>query len=184
MEERVTQMGCAVFLQTVDARDNFQQARDEFVFAVSNCFIVCRELRFQAWVRQKLLASLVRNLYLFEFYYIIANRLIDTCATGGWFMSGRFFALRLLSAAFKLLAIVNLIAMIGAIVIILIDATDFPTIDSKLPVIGGAAVAAIIGTVLLFGIGQLLDVLMAIEMNTRAMTKILQRTGKLMDERL
>ena len=99
-------------------------------------------------------------------------------------MNRRFFALRLLSAAFKLIAIINLIAMIGVVIIVLIDATGFPTIETKLPVIGGAALLAIIGTILIFGFGQLLDLWMAIEINTRAMTKILQRTGKLMDERL
>lgn len=99
-------------------------------------------------------------------------------------MKSRFFALRLISGIFKLLGVLALIAMIGVIVLVLLDATGFPTIETKLPVIGGAVVGAILGFLLLWAIGQFIDLLMAIEINTRATTKMLQRTGRLMDERL
>ncbi|MDZ4768687.1 MAG: hypothetical protein SGJ24_06125 [Chloroflexota bacterium] len=99
-------------------------------------------------------------------------------------MKQRFFALRLISGIYKLLAILALVAAIGVIVIVLVDSTAFPQIDDKLPVVGFAVVAAILLPLILWGLAQLFDVLMAIEINTRATTKMLQRTGKLMDERL
>lgn len=99
-------------------------------------------------------------------------------------MRRRFFALRLISGIYKLLAILSVIAMIGVIVVVLLDATNFPDVSSKLPVIGGAVAAAIVAPLILWGIAQLFDLLMAIEINTRASNKLLQRMGRLMDERL
>lgn len=99
-------------------------------------------------------------------------------------MRRRFLAIRLLSGIFKLLAILNLIAMIGVIVYVLVTVEGFETIEAKLPVMGAAAAIAIVGGVLLWAIGQMLDLFMAIEINTRASNKMLQRMGRLMDERL
>jgi hypothetical protein len=74
--------------------------------------------------------------------------------------------------------------MIGSIVIVLIDATSFPTIESKLPVIGAAVGAGIAGTLVLLAIGQFIDLLIALEMNTRSSTVMLQQLGRIMKERL
>lgn len=99
-------------------------------------------------------------------------------------MKRRFFALRIISTIYKILAVFAFIGMIGGIVIVLIDATNFPTIESKLPVIGGALGSGIVGTIVLLGIAQLLDLLMALEMNTRSTTVMLQQLGRIMKERL
>lgn len=99
-------------------------------------------------------------------------------------MKSRFFALRLISGIFKLLGVLTLIAMVGVIIYVLLNAAEFPQIPDKLPVVGVAAVVGILGLILLWAIGQFIDLMMAIEINTRATTKMLQRTGRLMDERL
>ncbi len=99
-------------------------------------------------------------------------------------MRKRFFALRLISGIYKFLAVLILIALIGVSVWVLVDANAFPTWDAKLPVIAAAVLGAILLPLILWGLAQLFDVLMATEMNTRASTKMLQRLGKLMEERL
>ena len=99
-------------------------------------------------------------------------------------MKRRFLALRIVSTIFKILGVLAFITMIGVIGYVLINSTDFPTIESKLPIIGGALAAGIIGTILLFGIGQYFDLMMALEANTRATTAMLQQLGKVMKERL
>ncbi|MBI1256779.1 MAG: hypothetical protein GC204_04865 [Chloroflexi bacterium] len=99
-------------------------------------------------------------------------------------MKRRFLALRIVSIFYKILAVLNVIAMIGIIVFVLINADNFPTMDTKLPVIGAAVAGLILGTIVLFAIAQLLDLMMAIEINTRASNALLQRMGKVMKERL
>jgi hypothetical protein len=99
-------------------------------------------------------------------------------------MKRRFFALRIISTIYKILAVFAFIAMIGSIVIVLIDAASFPTIQSKLPVIGAALGSGIVGTIALLAMAQLLDLLMALEMNTRSTTAMLQQLGRIMKERL
>jgi hypothetical protein len=99
-------------------------------------------------------------------------------------MKRRFLALRIVSTIFKIVAVLALIAMIGAIAYVLLNATDFPTIESKIPLIAAALGSGLVGTILLFAIGQFLDLLMALEANTRASTAMLQQLGKVMKERL
>ena len=99
-------------------------------------------------------------------------------------MKRRFLALRIISIIFKILGVLNAIVMIGIIAYVLISADAFPTMDTKLPLIGAAVAALLVGTVLLFAIGQLIDLLIALEINTRASNALLQRMGKVMKERL
>ena len=76
-------------------------------------------------------------------------------------MQRRFLALRIVSIIFKILGVLNFIGMIGA-----------------------AVAELLIGTVVLFAISQYIDLMMAIEINTRASNALLQRMGKVMKERL
>ncbi|MFN8452529.1 MAG: hypothetical protein U0521_28970 [Anaerolineae bacterium] len=99
-------------------------------------------------------------------------------------MKRRFLALRIISMIYKILAVFAFIAMIGAIVVVLIDANNFPTIESKLPVIGAAFGSGIVGTLVLLAVSQLIDLLIALEMNTRSTTAMLQQLGRIMKERL
>ncbi len=99
-------------------------------------------------------------------------------------MKRRFLALRIISVIYKILAVIAFIGMIGAIGYVLINATDFPTIESKLPVIGAALGSGLVSTIVLFAVAQFLDLLMALEANTRATTAMLQQLGKVMKERL
>ena len=99
-------------------------------------------------------------------------------------MKRRFLAVRIVSIIFKILGVLNFIGMIGIIVFVLISADRFPTMDSKLPVIGAAVAGLLVGTIILFAIGQYIDLMVAIETNTRAQTAMLQRMGKVMKERL
>jgi hypothetical protein len=99
-------------------------------------------------------------------------------------MRKRFFALRLISGIYKSLAVLALIVMVFLIGYVLIDATAFPTIDSKLPVVAVAVATAILLPLILWGLAQLFDVMIATELNTRSAAKLLQRLGKLMEERL
>jgi uncharacterized membrane protein len=99
-------------------------------------------------------------------------------------MKRRFLALRIVSIIYKILGVLNVIAMIGVIGYTLLNADAFPTMQTKLPVIGGAVAGLLVGTVILFAMGQFLDLLIAIEINTRASNALLQRMGKVMKERL
>lgn len=99
-------------------------------------------------------------------------------------MKRRFLALRIISMIYKILAVFAFIAMIGAIVVVLIDANGFPTIESKLPIIGAAFGGGIVGTLVLLAVAQLIDLLIALEMNTRSTTAMLQQLGRIMKERL
>ncbi len=99
-------------------------------------------------------------------------------------MKRRFWALRIVSGIYKFLAILALIGFIGGAVVVLLDAENFPTMENKLPLIGAAAVGAILAPLILFATGQFFDMLMAIELNTRTSNRLLQQTGKVMRERL
>ncbi|MEP7293217.1 MAG: hypothetical protein ABI835_15645 [Chloroflexota bacterium] len=99
-------------------------------------------------------------------------------------MKRQFFALRIISLILKILAVFAIIAMIGGIAFVLLNASDFPTMESKLQPIGYAIGGGLGGMILLLGAAQLLDLLMALETNTRASTALLQQLGRIMKERL
>ncbi len=99
-------------------------------------------------------------------------------------MKRRFFALRIISTIYKILALLAFVGMIIAIAFILIDATTFPTLNSKLQPLGIALGSGIVGTIVLLAVAQLLDLLMALELNTRTNSAMLQRMGRVMQERL
>lgn len=99
-------------------------------------------------------------------------------------MKRRFLALQIISIIYKVLALLAFIGMIVAIVIILIDAANYPTVEAKLLPIGAALGGGIVGGIVLLAMGQLLDLLMAIEVNTRATNQSLQRMGRVMQDRL
>lgn len=99
-------------------------------------------------------------------------------------MNRRFFALQIISIIYKILAFFAFIGMIIAIVLILLDASTFPTMESKLRPIGVAFGSGIVGAIMLLAVAQLLDLLMAIEANTRNTASLLQRMGRVMQERL
>ena len=99
-------------------------------------------------------------------------------------MKRRFFALRIISIIYKILAVITFIGMIGGIAFVLLDASTFPTMASKIQPIGAALGGGLVGTLSLFAIAQLIDLMVALETNTRAMTVMLQRMGKVMKDRL
>lgn len=99
-------------------------------------------------------------------------------------MKRQFFALRIISLIYKILAVFAVIGMIGAIVFILLDATTFPTIESKLQPLGAALGGGLGGMIVLLAVAQLIDLLIALETNTRATTALLQQLGRIMKERL
>ena len=99
-------------------------------------------------------------------------------------MKRRFFALRIISTIYKILALFAFVGMIIAIALILIDATTFPTLDSKLRPLGIALGLGIVGSIVLLAVAQLIDLLMALELNTRTNSVMLQRMGRVMQERL
>jgi hypothetical protein len=99
-------------------------------------------------------------------------------------MKRRFLALRVISTIYKILGVLSLIGMIGAIALVLLDATGYPTMESKLQPIGIALGSGIGSALVLFAVAQFLDLMMAIEINTRASNAMLQQLGKVMKERL
>ncbi|HVU10281.1 MAG TPA: hypothetical protein VHD90_03345 [Phototrophicaceae bacterium] len=99
-------------------------------------------------------------------------------------MKRRFFALRIISIIYKILAVIAFIAMIGGVAFVLLDANTFPTMQSKIQPIAAAVGGGLVGTLSLFAIAQLIDLMIALETNTRAMTVMLQRMGKVMKDRL
>lgn len=99
-------------------------------------------------------------------------------------MKRRFFALRLISGIYKVLAILTLVAMIGLVIYTLVDTTAFPELDDKGPVVAAAVLVGIVAPLVLYALAQLFDVLIAIEFNTRAATALAQKQYKLMEERL
>ncbi len=99
-------------------------------------------------------------------------------------MKRRFLALRIISSIYKILGVLALIGMIIGIAFVLLDASTFPTMNSKIVPLAYALGIGTLGTLGLFAIAQLIDLLVAIETNTRASTAMLQRLGKLMNKRL
>jgi hypothetical protein len=99
-------------------------------------------------------------------------------------MKRRFLALRILSIIYKILGVLAFIGMIGGIAVVLLDATTYPTMESKIPWIGAAIGGGIGGGIMLFAIAQFIDLMMALEINTRASNAMLQQLGKVMKERL
>lgn len=99
-------------------------------------------------------------------------------------MKRRFWALRVVSGIYKILGVLALIGFIGAAIVVLIDVQNFPTMESKLPVLGAAVAGAILAPLLLFATGQFLDMMMAIELNSRASNRLLQQMGSVMKDRL
>lgn len=99
-------------------------------------------------------------------------------------MKRQFLALRIISLFYKVLAVFALIGMVIAIGWILLNATEFPTMQSKFQPIGIALGSGIASTLVLLAVAQLIDLLIAIETNTRASTALLQQLGRIMKERL
>ena len=102
-------------------------------------------------------------------------------------MKRRFLALRIISIIYKILAVLAFIGMIGGDQLdVLIDANDLPTIqDPNFQPIGVAlGVRLWSARILCLAVAQFIDLLIALEMNTRATTAMLQQLGKVMKERL
>ena len=99
-------------------------------------------------------------------------------------MKRQFFALRIVSLILKILAVFAVIGMIGGIAFVLLDATTFPTLESKLQPLGYALGAGLGGMIALLAVAQLIDLQIALETNTRATTALLQQLGRIMKERL
>ena len=100
-------------------------------------------------------------------------------------MQRRFIALRIISVIYKVMA---LLAFIGMVVVIGLNVSAAAS-DLSLgnPAVANIVVALGVGLgsmIMLFALGQLFDLLIALEENTRATTIMLQRMGKLMQERL
>lgn len=99
-------------------------------------------------------------------------------------MKRQYLALRIISLFYKVLAVFALIGMTIAIGWVLLNAADFPTIQSKLQPIGVALGSGVASALVLLAVAQLIDLLIAIETNTRASTALLQQLGRIMKERL
>jgi hypothetical protein len=99
-------------------------------------------------------------------------------------MKRRFLALRIISIIYKILGVLAIVGMIGGVALVLLDATTFPTMESKIQPLGIAIGSGIGGSIVLFAIAQFIDLMMALEINTRASNAMLQQLGKVMKERL
>lgn len=99
-------------------------------------------------------------------------------------MKRQFFALRLISLILKILATIAFIAFIGGVIFILVSSADFPTLESKVQPLGAALGGGLGGMIVLLAVAQLIDLLIALETNTRATTALLQQLGRIMKERL
>jgi hypothetical protein len=100
-------------------------------------------------------------------------------------MKKRFGALRIISVLYKILAV---LAFIGAIVTTVIAGIEPVssgrlTLTDALPNILGILGGGILGAVTLLAFAQLFDLLIALEENTRATSMMLQRLGKVMQDR-
>jgi hypothetical protein len=95
-------------------------------------------------------------------------------------MKKRFRALRIISVIYKLLAV---LALIGSIALAVLSYTQTQigvnvTLNDALPSIIGALAGGIFGAIFFFGLGQLFDLFIALEENTRATSALLQRLGR------
>lgn len=100
-------------------------------------------------------------------------------------MKKRFGALRIISVLYKILAVLALLSGIGVAVINVPMMSD-PNIGTALalPMILGGIVGGILGAITLLAFAQMFDLLIALEENTRATSMMLQRLGKVMQDRL
>ena len=99
-------------------------------------------------------------------------------------MKRQFFALRILSLILKIVAILSFIGTIVLIATVLLDATTYPTLQSKLQPSGQYLGIGLGGMILMFAVAQMIDLQIAVETNTRATTALLQQLGRIMKERL
>jgi hypothetical protein len=100
-------------------------------------------------------------------------------------MKRRFIALRIISTLYKILAVVTFIGMVVWILLNVASGRTPTGVEmwaSSNIIIG--LVGGLLGTLTLLALGQLFDLLIAMEENTRAATVLLQRMGKLMQDRL
>jgi hypothetical protein len=99
-------------------------------------------------------------------------------------MKKRFRVLRIVSFLYKFAAILGFIGSIGGAVLFYSQAGQGVDMTLVIPPIVGIIVGGLVGSILLFGIGQLFDLLIALEENTRATSALLQRLGRVMQDRL
>jgi hypothetical protein len=93
-------------------------------------------------------------------------------------MKKRFRALRIISALYKLLALLSLIGAVGAAILFYSQQGQGTDMALVLPNVIGVLVGGILSSIFLFGLGQLFDLFIALEENTRATSALLQRLGR------
>jgi uncharacterized membrane protein len=100
-------------------------------------------------------------------------------------MKKRFGALRIISVLYKILAVLAFLGGIG-VAILNFSIMNSPNMDPALalPMILGGLLGGLLGAVTLLAFAQLFDLMIAVEENTRATSMMLQRLGKVMQDRL
>lgn len=93
-------------------------------------------------------------------------------------MKKRFRALRIISALYKLLALLSLIGAVAGAILFYSQQDQGTDAALVLPNVIGVLVGGILGSIFLFGLGQLFDLFIALEENTRATSALLQRLGR------
>ncbi|MDZ4766878.1 MAG: hypothetical protein SGI73_20250 [Chloroflexota bacterium] len=99
-------------------------------------------------------------------------------------MKKRFRALRIVSFLYKLVAILGFIGSIGGAVLFYSQTGQDVDPALVIPPIIGIIVGGLVSAIILFGLGQLFDLFIALEENTRATSALLQRLGRVMQDRL
>jgi uncharacterized membrane protein YfcA len=99
-------------------------------------------------------------------------------------MEKRFRALRFVSLLYKIIAVLGAVGAIAGAVFLSVTQVNqgLATWNDALPTLIGGVVGGILGGILLFGLAQLFDLLIAVEENTRATSRLLQRVGRLMQD--